>query len=312
MRPRCSALHFVFAGSLIVASAGPALAQIGRAAGVIKDEGGQPLKGVTVTAENTNIGQSFTATTDDKGRFIIIGLRAGQWQFIAQAPGYAPEGGTMPIRMGTPNPPIAFVLKKTGVASFGPLGGITNRDLQDDLAAAAALFDQQRWDAAIAAYREVMSRSPALAMINLQIAAASRQKKDYGAAIAAYEALLAGDPDNGRAHVGIAMTHIERGDRGAAEQALLKAAQGPSVDRDVYFQLGELTLAERPDEAERWYQKASIADPIWGKPLYKLGLCAITKGNNSDATKLLTQAIAVDPTSPEAALAKSSLELLNK
>ena len=59
-------------------------------------------------------------------------------------------------------------------------------------------------------------------------------------------------------------------------------------------------------------KKAAAADPIWGKPLYQLGLDAIKKGNNSDATTLLTQVIAVDPTSPEAALAKSSLELLKK
>ena len=54
---------------------------------------GKPIKGATITAENANIGSSFTATTDDKGRFTIIGLRAGTWRFIAQAPGFAAEGG---------------------------------------------------------------------------------------------------------------------------------------------------------------------------------------------------------------------------
>jgi len=71
-------------------------------------------------------------------------------------------------------------------------------------------------------------------------------------------------------------------------------------------------LPKDADKAAQWYRKASAADPIWGKPLYKLGLDAMKKGNNSDATKLLSEVIAVDPTSPEAALAKSSLELLKK
>src|SRR5205823_9467848 len=106
----------LFAALLLIGTANRAAAQVGRVGGVVKDEGGQPLKGATITAENQNIGQSFTATTDDKGRFTMIGLRAGTWRFIAQAPGFSPDGGEMPVRMGAPNPPISFTLKKTGNA----------------------------------------------------------------------------------------------------------------------------------------------------------------------------------------------------
>ena len=50
---------------------GVAAAQNGRVSGIVREEGGQPLKGATVTADNPSIGQSFTSTTDDKGRFYI-------------------------------------------------------------------------------------------------------------------------------------------------------------------------------------------------------------------------------------------------
>ena len=54
----------------------------------MKDEAGQPVKGATITAENPEASpSSFTATTDDKGRFSIIGLKRGNWTFTAQAPG---------------------------------------------------------------------------------------------------------------------------------------------------------------------------------------------------------------------------------
>lgn len=306
-------LPLLLAALFLALGAGRAQAQNGRVGGIVKDEGGQPVKGVTITAENANIGRSVTSTTDDKGRFAVIGLRAGQWRFVAMAPGFSPEAGSMAVRTGSPNPPISFVLKRSGVASFGPLGGINNKDLQEDLVAADTLFEQQRWEASVDAYRGVMQRSPALAVINLQIAAAYRNKKDYDQAIAAYHALLEGDPDNGKAIVGIATVEIERGNINVAEDVLTQAVTGGHADRDVLFALGEMKLAaNEADAAIRWYQQASDADPAWGKPLYKLGLCAITKGNNSDATKLLTQAMAVDPTSPEAALAQSSLELLKK
>src|SRR5262245_27614321 len=242
MRQRPFAPILLFAALLIAGIAQQAAAQVGRVNGVVKDEGGQPLKGATVTADNQNIGQSLTATTDDKGRFTMIGLRAGTWRFYAQAPGFAADAGDMAVRMGAPNPPIQFVLKKTGNANFGALGGITNKDLQADLAAADTLFKQSRWDEAITAYKSLLEKAPPLTAINLQIAAAYRNKKDYTAATAAYESVLKADPGNQKAAVGMATMDLERGDNKAAEDALLKAAQSAGAGREVFFNLGELTL----------------------------------------------------------------------
>ncbi len=310
----CRALsHAVLAAVFVASAAGQAAAQIGRVGGVVREDAGQPLKGATITAENPDIAQSLTATTDDKGRFIMIGLRPGRWRFLAQAPGFGPEMGIMAVRMGAPNPPITFLLKRSGVAAFGPLGGITGRDLQLALGDAEAAFTQGRWDEAVAAYRDVMSRSATLSVINLQIGAAYRNKKDYAAALAAYNALLKTDPDNAKAHIGIAETEMERGDLKAAEDGLQRAAESAAAGREVFFSLAEVKFTrDETSEAARWYQKASDADPFWGKPIYKLGLCAAKAGDAEGAAKLMARVIAVDPVSPEAALAKASLESLKK
>jgi Flp pilus assembly protein TadD len=301
------------AALFVLAVAGGAAAQTGRVGGLIKDENGQPIKGATVTADNENIGQSFTASTDDKGRFTMIGLRAGVWRFIAQAPGYSPEGGQAPIRMGTPNPPLTFTLRKTGNANFGALGGIAAKDLQAELTAADALFNQHKWDESIAAYRAIASKAPALSVVNLQIAAAYRNKKDYDGAITAYNDLLKIDPSNDKAHVGISLAQAERGDMQAAERTLQSAAEAPGAGREVYYNLAELKLGKGDTAAAAgWYQKAAAADPAWGKPLYKLALCAINKGDTAAARQFLGRVLAVDPISPEAAEAKATLDSLNK
>jgi Tfp pilus assembly protein PilF len=313
MRQRPLVPGFLLAALFVIGLACQADAQVGRVNGVVKDEGGQPLKGATITAENVNIGQSLTATTDDKGRFTMIGLRAGNWRFYAQAPGFTPDAGEMPVRMGAPNPPIQFVLKKTGNANFGALGGITSKELQNELAAADALFKQARWDDAINAYRSILDKAPPLSAINLQIAAAYRNKKDYAAAMAAYDAALKSDPGNQRAIIGIATLSLERGDNKTAEDTLMKAAQGPGTAREVFYNLGEVTLARNDaDAAAQWYQKAATADPNWGKPLYRLGQLAVKKGDTTNASKLMDQVIAVDPSSAEATLAKTSLDSLKK
>jgi Tfp pilus assembly protein PilF len=293
---------------------GTAAAQVGRVGGIVRDDSGNPIKGATVTASNPDIGPTtFTATTDDRGRFNIIGLRAGQWRFLAQAPGHAAEAGQLAVRFGSPNPPLTFTLRRNGPGLDAPLGGVSARDLQASLAAADALFNQQRWDEAIAAYRTIMARTPALTVINLQIAAAHRARHDYDAAIASYNALLAADPANQKATVGIALTHLERGSTRAAEEVLLTAAKQPGAGRDVYYALGDVTLANGDAAgAAVWFEKASASDPSWGKPVYKLGTLAMERGDTTAAAALMTRVIAVDPISPEAALAQAALNRLNR
>lgn len=313
MRLGSISLRLTLAALAIGVFAAGAAAQPGRVGGIVRDEKGEPIKGATITAENENIGSSFTATTDDKGRFTIIGLRSGTWRFIAQAPGFAPEGGEMPVRTGNPNPPMAFTLRHTGPLWTGAMAGISAKDLQAELTAADAFFNSQKWDEAIAAYRSTMSRTPALSVINLQIAAAYRKKKDFDAAIAAYNALLSIDPTSEKAIVGIGETNLERGDARAAEDSLMKAAAAPGAGREVFYSLAELKNARKETgEALKWYEKASATDPSWGKPLYKLGLLALDKGDKQNAAKLFDRAIAVDPVSPEAAMARTALDQLNR
>jgi tetratricopeptide (TPR) repeat protein len=298
------------AAALLIHAAG-AFAQ-GRVSGVVNDETGKPIKAATVTAEFENANLQYTATTDDKGRFSLIGLRGGRWRFVASAPGYFGDEGTAAIRSGGTNPPIAFSLKKTSQLA-GALGGVTAKDLQEDLAAADSLFNQQKWDESIAAYKAIIQKTPTLSVINLQIAAAQSNKKDYDAALATYDELLKADPANEKATVGAARTLLAKGDAAAAEDALTKAAATPEAGRETFDALGDLKFEKgQIDEAQSWYQKAADSDPSWGKAWYKLGLCAQKKGDNAGVNNFMNKVLAVDPVSPEAAMAKATLDQLSR
>ena len=310
--------HRQFQVSILVAAVLCALlgtrvsAQMGRVGGIVRDDAGQPVKGATVTAEDPNVGQALTATTDDKGRFTIIGLRSGLWQFTARAPGYSASGGDLSVRTG-PNPPMLFSLRRTAASMFGALAGVAAKDLQAELAVADALFTNRKWDEAIAAYRAIGAKAPALSAIRLQIAAAYRNKKDYDRALATYQELLQADPGNEKAIVAISEVSLDRGDAGAAEQMLLKVTESATAGREVFYSLAEVKFAKgETDEAMRWYEKAAVTDPAWGKPVYKMGLCALKKGDKPGAARLMGRVIEIDPASPEAAFAKSALESVIK
>jgi tetratricopeptide (TPR) repeat protein len=310
MRYPVSLAHGVFAAVIVAAMAGSAGAQTGRVVGIVKDEGGQPIKGATLSLENPDASpRNFTATSDDRGRFAVIGLKAGEWSIVAQAPGFQAELAKLQVRSATPSAP-SLTMRRAPMPPPSALGSVAAKDLQSDLRSADQLFNAKQWDQAIASYKAILARAPALSVINLQVGAAYRNKKDYEGAIGAYNDLLKADPTSNKARVGVGQTYMEKGDLGAAADALNQAAQ-QGASKELFFTLGEVEAARgNTDEAVKWYQKASADDPNWGKPLLKLGMTALKKGDNTDAAAKMQRVMAVDPTSAEAAQAKTVIDQL--
>lgn len=285
--------------SVVLAGAcSPALAQTGRVGGQVKDEAGQPIKGASIKAENPQATPStFTAVSDDKGRWSMIGLRSGRWSFTCEAPGFLPISGQAQIAtLGTPNPPITFTLQKGAPsAGLGALAGVNTKELQVELDAAEKLYTAGQYDQAIAAYQAIIVKAPTLAVINLQIGNAYRQKKEYDKALAAYQEVLKADANNERAKIAVGMTNLEKGDLKAAEETLQTAAESPGASREVFYNLGEVKFAKgATDEAGKAYQRATDMDPTWIKPAFKLGLIALNKGDKEGAIKQMEKVLALD------------------
>ena len=304
-----AALVVVLLGAL------PAMAQTGRIGGLVRDDKGQPLKGASVVAENPAASPpSFTATTDDKGRFSIIGLRAGTWKLTASAPGFQPSVGQVPIRtIGQPNPPVEFTLAPGAAGGGGALAGVYTKELQTELAAADAKMMATDFDGAIAAYQAMLVKVPQLTALHLQVGRAQRMKKDYNGALETYAKIVAGDPNAEKAKVEIGMTNLEKGDLPAADAALSEAAQNMSAGREVFYNLGEVKFAKGDtDEAMKWYQRAVDVDANWAKPYFKLGLGKLQKADMPGAIQMMEKVIAVEPNSGEAVQAKALIEQLKK
>src|SRR5579871_272247 len=106
MRTLFPVARVAFAAVLVALLAASANAQTGRVVGIVKDETGQPIKGATLLLENPDASpRNFTATSDDHGRFAVIGLRAGDWSIVAQAPGFESEVARLNVRVSTPAAP---------------------------------------------------------------------------------------------------------------------------------------------------------------------------------------------------------------
>lgn len=304
----------------VCALAVPGLAQTGRVGGTVKDDQGQPIKGATITAENPQASPStFTQTTDDKGRYSIIGMRSGRWTFKAEAPGFAPQSGSAQIAtIGAPNPPINFTLARGAApaAPTGPLAGISAEQMkaiQADLAAADVAMTAGNYDQALAQYQAIKTKMPSLTAINLAIGQAYRRKKDYDSAIKAYQELIAADPNNDKAQAELGLAYMEKQDFKSAETSLDAASKSLTAGREIFYNLGEVKMAAgKVEEAGAAYKRATEIDPTWMKPVVKLGIVAINKGDTKGAIELFEKVIAAGADTPEGQQAAAFLKEIKK
>jgi hypothetical protein len=211
---RVVTLSIVFLGAAAVARG-----QSGAIQGRVTDTEGHPIKGATITASNPNGKPSeHTATTDDKGRFGIIGMTGGAWTFIAEAPGFIGQRARANIRStSTGNGQLAFDLPRAP----GPLPGALGRQIATDIATANELRQTGRVDQALAAYEDIISKNPTLTMVHLVIGDMYCMKAEregspamrqplYDRAIASYQQVLKTDPDNASAKTALERTEAAK------------------------------------------------------------------------------------------------------
>jgi tetratricopeptide (TPR) repeat protein len=259
----------------------PAWAQTSRIGGIVRDETGATIRGAIVRAE-TGGGRTFgapltlTTASDDRGRFVFVVSRSGEWRLTFEAPGFDTMTLPLAIRLTGPAPNLDIKLERRETPeAFGALAGVDSKSLSAQLAAAAVLYDEGRHDQAIAAYREIKTRAPALTLVNVQIGNSYLAKKSYAEAEAAFQEVLKVDEADSNALFAM---------------GVLKEAQGNAA------------------EAQNWYQKASAADAVWTRPLMKLAELASAAGDRASASRHLTRVIDLDPTSPDGQKAAEMLK----
>ena len=299
------------------ATVAPALAQGWRLTGVVTDENGNPMPGVLVKAENPDIRSTSERTTDDRGRYAILGLQNGLWTFTAEFEGYHPDEVPVRLRSGN-NPPVDFTLTRIRHGLEIALGeealrGFEPEAVETDIGAAHDLFNRQQYDQAIVAYRALLAKLPVLTNLYLPLGHSYRATREYDSAIAAYEEVLKNDPENADAKVAIGRVNLEAGNLEAAGETLTQTASRLDASREDLYNMGGLAFARGAvDEAAGWYEKAHAKDPNWGRPLFQLGLVALNRGDTETAVLYFQQVLDVDPDSAEGAQAKAVLAQLQQ
>lgn len=305
----------VFIGLLLLGVAAPALGQSGRMSGQVVDENGDPIAGAQIRAEKPDANPPVReTTTDDDGRFSLIGFASGQWRVTATAEGFNEDFGTITVTQSS-TPPADFELTKIRHALVRALGeeameGLDPDEIEQELEAADTAFNSENWEDAIAGYTSLLDKLPMLTTLHSQIGQSYRANGDYEPALAAFRTRLELEPDNEAVKADIARTRLAMGDLDAASE-LEATASGLDASKEDLYNLGELEFAKgEVDAAAGWYEKASMVDPNWVLPVFKLALVALNKGDMDTAKQHFQKVVDLDPNSDEGAQASATLGAL--
>jgi hypothetical protein len=194
----------------------PATAQTARAMGSVRDTDGKPIKGATIRATNPEAyPPQVVSTTDDRGRWAMIGMRIGAYTFVVEAPGFLTVQASANVRTAA-SAPLLFTMARDP----GPVPGALPANIQAQLSAANMLRDQGRLDQALNAYQEIRAKNPKLNAVNLVIGSVYRSRAAQEAdplarralldrAIESYQIVVEADAENERARRELESTRAE-------------------------------------------------------------------------------------------------------
>ena len=291
----------------LLVAAPAALAQMGtgRVSGTVKDQDGNPIEGATVTAQAGDSGRVLEATTDDRGRWAILGFRSRAYDFSVQAPGFMPYNYQAPMRQAGKNPDMDLVLERAQMGrSAGTGGGL--------LAEAQELHQAGRFDEALAKYDEVLGADPTVYQININRAAVLRELDRPDEARSAYQAVLDQEPGNAAALVSLGeMAMAEQDMNGAL--GFWEQAVDSTQDEVIPYNVAQISFQNgEADKAIEYYLIAADRRMDWAEPYVQIGIVYLNKGDFAAAAEQFEMAIEVEPESAAAAQAQAMLDALPK
>lgn len=292
----------------------------GRVSGDVRDEAGEAIEGVLVTAQHLAANVKFEAKTNKKGHFAIAGFGTGVWRFTAVKEGYLAVTLDRQINQLKANDPIDIVMKKAeGLEALqSDKSGLEVFDKGN------ALLAEERYDEAIAAFEEFVAKYPEVYHARLNIATACLKKGDLARAETEYglvlQSALPADPGANkddasaiRALSGLGEIALKKSDFDAASKHFAKALEISPQDEAAAYNVGEIFFSnQKNDEAIQYFDLSIKINPKWAKPYYRLGLVHLNKGDFPKAIENLNKFLELDPENPEAPNVRNIIASLEK
>lgn len=287
---------------------------IGRLAGIVTDDGGNPVSGARVVLrylEDDRV--TFEMKTDQKGEWRILGLGTGRWNVAASADGYATAEIECSVSQLSRNPPLAQVLTRIQTSIQDPTPG----NLLDK---GGELFYQRKYGEAAAVLLDYLRLDPQDVMARLLAGDCLRENGEFQKSLEQFGIVVemtAQDPLSqeirARGLTGLAECYFKLGDLEKAEAYFRSSIEISGDNEVVAYNLGEVYFSfGKIDEAIRFYELAAQLSPAWADPLYRLGYADVKASRYDRAEEAWGKFLALESSSPRAVQLKKDLKAVIK
>jgi tetratricopeptide (TPR) repeat protein len=297
--------------AVVLALSGAGLAQewrgMGRVAGKVTDEQGNPIEGVTVKAmlpSSSNRGPEVKSNR--KGDWAIAGIARGDWALDFVKEGYETKSISVSISETSRIPPVEVQLVKAA-PKVDP-----NQEIKEKLTRASTLMTAKQFAEARAIYEELSSRYPEVKQFQPLIARTYYGEGNKAKAIEHLRAASEKDPENVEVTLLLGNVLMEEGQTAEGKKILESIDESRVTDPTIYLNVGIGMINEgKHAEAVTWFDKAIARFPEHPDAYYYRGISYLSLNRGDEAKADLEKFVATAPAdAPELVTAKKILETL--
>jgi tetratricopeptide (TPR) repeat protein len=300
-----AALAAVLLTTLADAAFAQAWRGMGRVAGKVVDESGQPVEGVTVKAMLQSAGNAGPESrSNKKGEWAVAGIARGNWALDFAKEGYETKSISVSVSEYQRVPPMEIVLKKA-VATVDP-----NVEIKDQLTKAAALMNAKQYAEARAIYEDLSSKYPQVTQFRPLIARTYYGEGNKAKAIELLREASEADPDNVEVRLLLGNTLMEEGQADEGRKILEAIDEAKVSDPMIYVNVGIGMINQgKHADAVTWFDKAIARFPDQPDAYYYRGVSKLSLGNAAGAKEDLEKYVSIAPAdAAELEMAKKIIE----
>ena len=278
-----------------------------RVRGVIMDVDGEPVEGASVTFKfQGGVTREQTATTNDEGEYMQMGLQNGPYIIVAAKDGVGERTEEITLRVGQQEE-LDFQLVPVGMRAISDLTDEERAEYERaealivTIEAAVEATAAGNFGAAIATFEEGLLANPDCFQCYHGIGMAYLAQEEYGDAEAAFNSSLEVNPDYAQAYEGLATIYNTQRRFDEAVEASQRVAElsgggGVLADPDAIFNQGLINWnAGNIEEARAQFAETLELDPNHGEAHYWVGMASLNEGNLTVAKTEFERYIELEP-----------------
>jgi len=282
----------------------------GKIKGIVFDESGKPLVGVTIKLLSLRAQAFFLPypKTDNEGKWKAIFLRGGSWNIDFEKAGY--ETKKISYRVdetpGSKQPEIEVKLAK--------IEGIALTDsIVSELEKGNLQFSAKKFQEALLVYEDILKKNPDVFIIYKNIGNCYFALEKYDRAVEFYQKLFEKQPKSAEIMTLIGNSYVNAKNMEKAMEWYGKIPFEEIKDADTLYNIGaNLTNNNKNDQALKYFKRAVEVDADFAEGYYQLGMTHTALNQIPEALEALKKFMELAPDSPNLGTAKAIVDAFSK